>query len=130
VSENILKGRIIGFEDCNNYVLQDAFGEGSPFRVLMCSDYPVSFVTINPFYITDNYIFDMEDNLLKELDLKGSNMDSIAVLCIVRPNEHVLYVNLRSPLIINIAKGTFVQTILQNESYGVSIPFVAKKLGG
>jgi flagellar assembly factor FliW len=59
--------------------------------------------------------------------VEGNAIEDVAVLCIVRPDNHILYVNLRSPLIINIKNGSFTQIILQDESYGVSVPVVAKK---
>jgi flagellar assembly factor FliW len=127
VSELYLKGKILGFEDYNNYVLEDSFGENSPFRLLSCPEKAVTFVAVNPYYIVDDYSFEIEDGIVRELMLEGNYIDDIAILCIVRPNENTLYVNLRSPLIINIKNGYFVQTILQNEMYGVSVPFYAKK---
>ncbi|MCX5807269.1 MAG: flagellar assembly protein FliW [Proteobacteria bacterium] len=136
MSELYLKGKILGFEDYNNYVLEDSFGENSPFRLLSCPEKAVTFVAVNPYYIVDDYSFEIEDSIVRELMLEGNYIDDIAILCIVRPNENAcivrpnentLYVNLRSPLIINIKNGYFVQTILQNEMYGVSVPFYAKK---
>ncbi len=128
MSDIPLKGKIIGFEEYEEYILQDAFGEASPFRLLASSGAPVSFVVVNPFYIVEDYAFELENSALEHLNLKGNPLDHIAILCIVRPNEHTLYVNLRSPLIINTQDGCFHQVILQNEAYGVSVPFVAQKV--
>jgi flagellar assembly factor FliW len=127
VSEIYLKGKILGFEEYSNYVLEDSFGENSPFRLLSCPETAVTFVAVNPYYIVDDYSFEIEDDIVKDLMLEGNYIDNVAVLCIVRANEKTLYVNLRSPLIINIKNGCFVQIILQNEMYGVSVPFYAKK---
>jgi flagellar assembly factor FliW len=127
VSELYLKGKILGFEEYSTYILEDSFGENSPFRLLSCPETAVTFVAVNPYYIVDDYSFEIEDGIVKDLMLEGNYIDNIAVLCIVRANEKTLYVNLRSPLIINIKNGYFVQIILQNEMYGVSVPFYAKK---
>jgi flagellar assembly factor FliW len=129
LNEICLKGKIIGFEEYDNYVLEDTFGENSPFRLLSCPETPIYFVVVSPYYIVDDYSFEIEEGIVKDLMLEGNSIDDIAVLCIVRPNDQALYVNLRSPLIINIKNGYFVQTILQNEIYGVSVPFYAKKAG-
>jgi flagellar assembly factor FliW len=129
VNELFLKGKIIGFEEYENYSLKDAFCENSPFRLLVCSGAPISFVVVNPYYVVEDYSFDIEDNTIKELMLEGNFIEAIAVLCVVRPNEQTLYVNLRSPLVINTKNGSFVQTILPNEAYGVSAPFYAKQIG-
>ncbi len=124
-----LKGRIIGFEEYENYLLQDAFGESSPFRFLSCTDAPVSFVVVNPFFIVEDYTFEIEDAAMRSLNLSERSPGSIAVMCIVRPGEQALAVNLRSPLVINTESGVFAQTVLQNETYGVSVPFTAKRAG-
>jgi flagellar assembly factor FliW len=127
VGEIKLKGRIIGFGGYENYVMEDAFGEGSPFRALSCSDAALSFVVVNPYHIVEDYSFEIDEEVLKALFSGGDYMEDIAVLCVVRPDDQTLYVNLRSPIVVNIRSGVFVQTILQNETYGVSVPFVAKK---
>jgi flagellar assembly factor FliW len=129
VSDIILKGKIIGFEECGNFSLQDAFGEGSPFRLLSCNDSPLSLVVVNPYDMVDDYSFEIEESTLKSLFSDANYMEDIAVLCVVRPDESALYVNLRSPVIVNTKRGTFVQIILQSEAYGVSVPLMAKKAG-
>ena len=127
VSDWLLKGRILGFEEFEHYAMQAAFGESSPFRLLACSEAPISFAVVNPYYIMDDYSFEIEDEIADKVLLRADEMDNIAVLCVVRPDEKTLYVNLRSPIIINIKQGLFIQTILQNDSYGVSVPFAVKK---
>jgi flagellar assembly factor FliW len=125
----MLKGKIIGFEEYGSYSLQDPFGEESPFRLLSCNDSPLSLVVVNPYDIVDDYSFEIEESTVESLFSGPDYMEDIAVLCVVRPDEGELYVNLRSPVIVNTKKGTFVQIILQSEAYGVSVPFMAKKTG-
>ncbi len=130
VGETRLKGKIIGFEEFGDYILDAPFGEDSPFRVLHCVNQPLSFVVVNPYLIFDEYNLDIDDHVAEELIGRPGSPDAgevMAVLCIVRPHEKTLYVNLRSPIIINTAKDRFVQVVLQNEEYGVSVPFAIKK---
>jgi flagellar assembly factor FliW len=129
VSDVILKGRLIGFEEYESYAMQDPIGEGSPFRLLICAEAPITFVVMNPYYVEEDYSFDIDDAVLNRLFPKGDAVEDIAVLCVVRADENALFVNLRSPIIINTKTGAFVQTILQNEAYGVSVPFTVKKAG-
>lgn len=124
-----MKGTIIGFEEYGSYTLEDAFGEGSPFRLLLCDQAPVSFVVVNPYFILDDYSFEVDEDSLNAIRLNGNAMQDLAVLCIVRPNEHCLYVNLRSPIVVNVKDGLFKQVILQDEAYGVSVPFTPVKGG-
>jgi len=127
VSDRHLKGKVLGFEEYEHYTLEAAFGESSPFRLLVCSDAPISFAVVNPYHIVADYSFEIEDNLLKGLFADGDYLEDMAVLCVVRPEGDTLYVNLRSPLIINTKTGVFLQTILQSEAYGVSVPVTAQK---
>jgi flagellar assembly factor FliW len=127
MSETRLKGKIIGFEEYEEYAMENVFGEASPFRLLSCGEASLSFVVVSPYHIFEDYSFELEGNVLKTLEADENAIENVAVLCIVRPDNHILYVNLRSPLIINIKNGFFTQIILQDESYGVSVPIVAKK---
>jgi flagellar assembly factor FliW len=129
VSDIPLKGTIIGFDNEQNYVLQAEFGEASPFRLLTCKDSGLSFVVVYPYYIMDDYTFDVEDDILEKLSFSKQNIENIALLCIVRHENHCFYVNLRSPVVVNTEKGLFLQIILQNEAYPVSAPFVVKEAG-
>jgi flagellar assembly factor FliW len=110
-----------------NYTMEEAFGESSPFRLLASQELSVSFVTVNPYEIVEDYSFEIEDKVLKELFPESDYPEDIAVLCLVRPDEDTLCVNLRSPLVVNTRMGMFIQTVLQSESYGVSVPFALRK---
>jgi flagellar assembly factor FliW len=127
MSETRLKGKIIGFEEYEVYTMESVFGETSPFRLLSCVDSSLSFAVVSPYHILEDYSFELEENVLKTLEVNGNTIENVAVLCIIRPDNHTLYVNLRSPLIINTKNGFFTQIILQDESYGVSVPVIAKK---
>jgi flagellar assembly factor FliW len=87
----------------------------------------LSFVVVNPYYILEDYSFDIDDHVAEGLIERSGEDEAIAVLCIVRPNDKTLYVNLRSPIIVNTTRSRFVQVVLQNEGYGVSVPFAVKK---
>lgn len=127
VSETILKGTIIGFEEYQEYTLKDTFGPTSPFRLLECTSAPLAFILVNPFSVTESYNIDIEDEVLNNLDLASDSIEHIAVLCVARRIDPDWCVNLRSPLIVNTEKNRFQQVILQNDSYPVSVPIVFKK---
>ena len=121
-----MEGKILGFEEYRRYILKDSLGETSPFRILSCDEAPISFVVVNPYSIFDDYSFDVDDAILSSLEFSQTPAEEIAILCVVRLDEDRLYVNLRSPIVINTRKGLFSQIILQNETYGVSVPFAIK----
>jgi flagellar assembly factor FliW len=130
VDEIALRGKIIGFEEYGRYTIRAAFGESSPFRLLSCDDAPISFAVVNPFSIVEDYSLELDDTVLTGLNLNAIAMEDIAILCIVRPEEGRLYANLRSPLVISTKNGLFTQVILQDETYGVSMPIALRREEG
>ena len=123
MSEFLLKGKIIGFEEQANYTLRNLVAEDSPFRILESTEGGFSFVVVNPYDVAENYTFEVQDDVLADLDLDPKSVEDLAVLCIIRHDEDNVYVNLRSPLVFNTKKGFFRQIILDNEAYPVSTPF-------
>jgi flagellar assembly factor FliW len=126
MSEIPLKGRVIGFEESEEYALQDVFGPDSPFRLLRCLDSGISFLVVNPYHAVEEYTFDVEDDTMAALSLTEGEIEHLAVLCIARYEKETLYVNLRSPLLVNTEEGIFLQVILPNEGYPVSFPAAIK----
>ena len=120
-NETSLNGTVIGFEEYGRYVLRDDFGAESPFRILACREASLSFLIVNPFTVLDNYDYELDDVIIGKLHLSGNAIQHVATLCIARVEDSKLFVNFRSPLVINTDKGIFHQVILPNESYGVSV---------
>ena len=121
-----LKGKVIGFEELEDYALQDPFGADSPFRLLKSLQSDIAFVVVNPYHVVEEYTFDIEDDALTALSLTDKDVDRVAVLCIARRENETVYANLRSPLLINTDKGLFLQVVLSNEGYPVSAPLAKK----
>jgi flagellar assembly factor FliW len=119
----MLKGRVLGFEEFEQYELKEIGSPDSPFRLLSSTQTELLFLVINPFSLVDDYSFDLEDGFIEGLRLGKGNTDDIAILCIVRPGDEAFHVNLRSPLVINTREGLFSQVVLTDEAYGTAIPF-------
>lgn len=130
VSDISLRGAILGFEEYREFALRNIFDDASPFRILACLDDRLAFLVVNPFVVVEDYSFEIDDAVASNLGLTDENIEHVAVLCIARkdsPNKYA--VNLRSPLIINTIEGKFQQVILQNEAYGMEVPFSVDKDG-
>ena len=119
MSDILLKGTILGFEEYREYVLRNIFDDASPFRVLACLEEHIAFLVVNPFVAAEDYNLEIDDAAVSNLGLTGENMQHVAVLCVARKENDHYTVNLRSPLIINTVEGRFQQVILQNEAYGM-----------
>ncbi len=119
----LMKGKIFGFEEYRDYILEDYFGDDSPFRLLTCENTPVSFIVVNPFVFVDDYNVDVGNYIFEQIGLCNEKHNDAVVLCIVRCEENNMFINLRSPLIINPGDGSFSQVITLNEEYGTAVPF-------
>jgi flagellar assembly factor FliW len=122
-----LKGKILGFEEYENYQINEVCNDTSPFRILHCVDSGLSFLVVNPFFVKEDYNFEVDDGVMKVLKFQRKADEDIAVLCIVKLEEENGCVNLRSPLIINTKEGIFAQIILQDEQYHTSVPFLIRR---
>jgi flagellar assembly factor FliW len=129
VSEIPLRGTILGFEEYSAYALRNIFDNASPFRILACLDGRIAFLVVNPFVVVEDYNLEIDDAVASNLGLSGESIEHAAVVCIARKRENSYMVNLRSPLIINAVEGRFRQVILQNEAYGIEVPFSLGKDG-
>ena len=124
-----MKGTLLGFEEYVEYGLRNIFDPSSPFRILASLQVPLVFLVVNPFVVVENYDIEIDDRVVRELDLTGDAVRHVAVMCVARKEREHYLVNLRSPLIINTTEGRFRQVILQNESYSTSAVFTVDKEG-
>lgn len=119
-----------GFEGVKKYVLIHNDEEGSPFKWLQGVDEPkLAFVIIDPFLAKKNYEIKLENETLKDLDIKDAK--EVAVYCIVVVPEDInkMTMNLQAPLIINTANNKGRQLILDTDRYGVR-HYIVEELQG
>lgn len=122
VTDVPFKGTILGFEEFQDWVMRDVFGDG-PFYALECRQQPVSFVLVDPFFVSKDYKFDINDATLADLEFSDKPYEELGIFCIVRVGKGVHSVNLCAPLILNLKKGIFRQIVLSDEQYGTSTLF-------
>jgi flagellar assembly factor FliW len=109
-----------GFENVQKFILIDNEEEGSPFKWLQGVTGPKpAFVIIDPFAIRKDYEINLDDEVLKELEIMEA--DSVCVYCIVVVPDDVskMTVNLQAPVVINTANKKGRQLILDTDRYGV-----------
>jgi len=119
-----------GFDDIKKYVLIYNEEEGSPFKWLQgVEGTKPAFVIIDPFAVKKDYEINLNDEVIKELDIKEAG--EVAVYCIVVVPDDIskMTMNLQAPLIINIDKKLGRQLILDTDRYGVR-HFILEELQG
>lgn len=119
---------ILGFAKNKRYILFP-HSEGSPFFWLQSvEDGDLAFVVMNPQLVKPDYSVDVEENVLKELDIKQD--DSLEVVCIVtipRTDPKRMTINLLGPIIINAQSRSAVQIICDKQNYSHRFPVIAEQ---
>ncbi len=109
-----------GFETVTKFALIDNEEKDSPFKWLQGIDEPKpAFVLVNPFLIRKDYEVNLNDDVLKELDIREPESASVYCIVVVPEDINKMTVNLQAPLVINNVKNLGRQLILDTDRYGV-----------
>lgn len=118
------KKGIPGFENLNNFKILD-LEDNKQFKILQSMEEKnISFVVTSPFEIYKEYVIDLNDEIIRELEIKNS--EDVLVLSIITIGETLekSTLNLKAPLIINIKNNLGRQLILQSEKYETKHPLM------
>lgn len=118
------KKGIPGFENLKNFKILD-LEDNKQFKILQSMEEEnISFVVTSPFEIYKEYVIDLNDEIIKELEIKNS--EDVLVLSIITLGETLekSTLNLKAPLIINIKNNMGRQLILQSEKYETKHPLI------
>lgn len=118
------KRGIPGFENLRNFKILD-LKDNKQFKILQSMEEDsISFVVANPFEIYKEYVIDLNDETISELEIK--NPEDVLVLGIVTIGKTLekSTLNLKAPLIINIKNNFGRQLILQSEKYKTKHPLI------
>ena len=115
----LLEEGILGFPDEERYVLLDHDAEGTPFKWLQSADNPdLAFVVMDPGEIVLNYTFQIEQDVVDQLDCQsGEDLIPMVVCNIPHDNPSAMTANLRGPIVVNAANRRGRQIILKDEAY-------------
>ena len=118
------KKGIPGFENLKNFKILD-LEDNKQFKILQSMEEKnISFVVTSPFEIYKEYVIDLNDEIIRELEIKNS--EDVLVLSIITIGETLekSTLNLKAPLIINIKNNLGRQLILQSEKYETKHPLM------
>lgn len=121
---------ILGLEDYKEFIFVE--DKKSPFLywMLPLNDEEISFLTVDPFVVFQNYELEISDADQKLLKVQDAS--EIIVYCLVTlagNQEANPTANLKGPLVINISKNIGKQIVLDNDKYLVKTPLIAPKEG-
>lgn len=112
----IFKKGIPGFDSLREFTIKDLEGN-EKFKILEAKESEISFVTTNPFEIYSDYEVDLNDETIKELEIKRP--EDVVILSIITLGRTLesSTMNLKAPLVINIKNNLGKQYIMQNSKY-------------
>lgn len=111
--------RLPGFDNLEEFVLLP-MGEDSPFIIMQSVEDPdIAFVTIEPGNLIQNYEFEINDKVEKELKIES--VSNLLILNIITLKDKIKNstANLSAPIVINLEENLAKQVILDDQRYQV-----------
>lgn len=123
--EITFKKGLPGIEYLNSFIIKDLDGN-EKFKILESKEGEVSFVTITPFEIYNDYEINLNDETIKELQI--DRPEDVLVLSIITLGKtlETSTMNLQAPLVINIKNNFGKQYIMQNSKYETKHPLIRR----
>lgn len=124
--EMTFKKGLPGFETLTKFQLTNLEGN-EKFKILQSLEDEVSFVTTNPFDIYTEYEINLNEETIKELDIKDGH--DVLVLSIITLGKSLesSTMNLKAPIVINIKNNLGRQYILQSDNYKTKHPLIRRQ---
>lgn len=120
--EILFEKGIPGFENYRYFNVNIVEGIKRFYHIVSKEDSNIGFISISPFDIKKDYEIDLDDQFIKELDIK--NEKDVLVLCLITLGKSLKdsTANLKAPIIINIKNNRGKQLILQDDKYKIKEP--------
>lgn len=120
--EILFEKGIPGFEDYKYFNVNIVKDNEKFYSIVSKEDDNIGFISISPFEIKKEYEIDLDDEFVKELDIKSEK--DVLVLCLITLGKTLKdsTANLKAPIIINIKNNRGKQLILQDDKYKIKEP--------
>jgi len=106
-----------GFPDEKSFVLLPYQAE-SPFGYLQSTTQPkLTFLVVDPFIFFKDYEFQLQDDMIQELELVTPEMAQILNIVSVPGKAEDITTNLLAPIVRNTQSNKAIQIILEKTSY-------------
>ena len=120
--EILFEKGIPGFEDYKYFNVNVIKDNEKFYSIVSKEDDNIGFISISPFEIKNDYEIDLDDEFVKELDIKSEK--DVLVLCLITLGKTLKdsTAHLKAPIIINIKNNRGKQLILQDDKYKIKEP--------
>ena len=120
--EILFEKGIPGFENYRYFNVNIVEGIKRFYHIVSKEDSNIGFISISPVDIKKDYEIDLDDEFIKELDIKDEK--DVLVICLITLGKSLKdsTANLKAPIIINIKNNRGKQLILQDDKYKIKEP--------
>ena len=111
---------IPGFENLRDFMIVEKKESYPILWLVSLEDTDVAIPVIDPWLIRVDYSVDIDEDTIRELDIKGmEDLRILSVLVIPVGKPEDMTINLMAPIIINKRTGKGKQIIMENSGYGI-----------
>lgn len=111
-----------GFENERKFIIFNP-EEGNPISFMQSlQSIDLMFVIANPFSFFPDYTFDIEDNIVEELEIKSDENIMVWGILSIPDEFKNATINLRAPIVINLLNRKGKQVILDYTKYLTKTP--------
>lgn len=121
--EVFFKKGIPGFENLIRFKISE-IENNEKFKIITSLEDSVSFIAICPFDVYEEYEIDLDDEIIKELEIKTPTDVLILSILTLGGTMEKTTMNLKAPIVINVNNNLGKQHILQCETYHTKHPLI------
>ncbi len=114
----IFEEGLFGFEDCRKFIPLPMEGIDDFISLLSVEEEYLSFVLVNPFLVKKDYNPQLSKEDYKKLGTESEENLSYYSICVIKEVAKDSTINLKSPIVVNVATRKAIQTILNDDQYG------------
>ena len=115
---------IPGLEEYKEFEISQ-LGTSNKFKMITSvEESNIGFVAVSPFEVNKDYEIDLNDEIIKELQIKEPKDILVLNLITLGRTLEKSTVNLKAPVIINIKNNKGKQLILQDDKYSIKEPLM------
>lgn len=110
---------IPGFETEKQFVLLD-IADNDVLQILQSVQTPeLAFFVANPYLLFKDYSIELEDHVIEKLDIKNEHDVAVLSILTIKDPFSSSTINLKAPIIINIANKRAKQYIMNDDRYSL-----------
>lgn len=121
---------IPGFEDEKQFVLLPIENNDVFFVLQSLKTAELAFIITNPYTVTTNYSFELEEATVHALQIQDDKEVAIFSIVSLKETMEKSTINLKAPIVLNTTSNKAKQVILNNENFAIRHLLSAESIKG